>query len=397
MVGSSLSIFTFPYKSSNNPQLGVGVNLLTANAMGETAFGSIAVLTGEQANFELIQQHYVCSTQNDYSEKQETNLRLDGSKDTIKAGAGLDLLNQTRVTSKSVVAVSIGSIHNRVDQYDPSVAKLSGVAKGILLDRGPEEFTRRFGTHFMGGYVYGANFYSYISVVSRTSTDREKVKVAINASYNEDMTESAEEADDATETKPKSESGSGSASWRREKVITETESTVDAKLLVSGIVQVLKIADFKAVAKAFAKFSVDAQKAPVPIMVQAIPYTMIPEVQSLMAKHYPTRSLVPEISESVVEALRREYRRTNRIKEEINEYDRIAYGLPSLVKINETAKRALGNEIDAINSLTIPQLADPGAKFRGWLGLDDSTIPVRSSEIRAAWEVAFKREYSANI
>ena len=394
MLNSSLSIFTFPYSVSKSPLFGTGVNLLTADAMGETAFKRITMVPGEPAAYELVQQHHVCSTQSDYTEKQETNLRLDGSKDTIKAGAGLDLLNQTSVTSKSVVAVSIGSILNRIDVYDRSTVKLSDVARDVLINQGPDEFTRRFGTHFIGGYVVGANFYSYISILSNSSSDREKVKVAVNASYNEDMTEAA--ADPAAAVAP-TESATGSATWRREKVLKETASTISARFLASGIVQVLKIASFEQIAKAFARFSTEAWKTPVPIMVQAISYTMISEVQSLMAEHHPGAKLVPEIAESVVEALRREYRRTKGIKEEIDGYNDIASGRAALTLINETAKRALDRETDDISQLTVKDLADPKAAFRGWLGLDDVARPIRSSAIRALWEFDFNREYNAII
>lgn len=396
--------FTIPFDQKLPIDLGVGVNLLTAKAKSETAFASIALLTGDMVPAPLEQRHYVCATQNEYKEKQDFNLRVDGSKDSLNLGAGIQLLMEKTVTNKSTLCLSVGSVLNRTDSYDPSVVRLSDLAKEVLT-RNPEEFVNRFGTHFIGGYLLGATFFSRISIESMSSEDKKKVLATLSGGYKDALASAADqpvakkakkkktnEKPDASRGGGAGTQGSGSFGYEFEKVVTATESRVEAVYLASGLAERMPIDDIEAVANAFADFAVNAQKHPARLMAMCVPYTMLPEVGRIMEQCHPGRGLVPDIDATLVEAICREFLDATRVGIEIKDYSGIAENRIALADINNKYLNKINAVIGRFKNLSIADLAKPSDELLKITGLRGEAHS-EAGQIREDWQEAFRAAY----
>ena len=289
------------------------------------------------------------------------------------------------VTDKSVICVSIASIVTGTDKYDRATARLTDEAKQTLSEN-PADFARRFGTHFVGGYVRGANFNSVITFETKTATDKMHVGAKLRGSYDDKV-------------KGKGKSGSGSAKYGLDDKTVATLTRVHGKLYATGVSMNANISDLDAVEAAFAKFSQSAMAQSTPVMAICYPYSMLADVTAILRARGEAGSLLPAVPHALIDAICLEARSALRAMAMIASLDRIADKVPALRKISDSYRHKLQAEMDGFRSLSLDRLMPPSADLLHEVGLvDESQAGVREPESLAAetyrrWRADFKRAY----
>lgn len=389
MAHTPIAKFMVPYQRGIDDS-GLGVHLLTGDRTAETAFKDIEFKQLDKEPSNLEQLHKVCTTRVEYEENQETSLGADGSKDSIAVGGGMQLLVEKSLSQKRIICLSIGSIVTQTTTYDDKKVTLTPLAEEILSRKGtgPDEFIKRFGTHFIGGYVAGANFFSRISIDTITSEDKSALSLKLNASYGGDV----------------KGGGKGEASYGLEQIKRDYECKIEGRFSASGLSGNMSVTSLEQVGKAFAEFSVSAQKQPSRTVAICFPYSMLARVTEILNSHQEGRTLQPSVGYDLVSTICRETRRIRRIGAEIAEYDEIAQKRgKELMRINETYKRKLDSEMTYYRSLKLSELSQPPELLQDRLVAvaaaadgttsDEGSGLTKSMLIYFEWRDAFKKEY----
>jgi hypothetical protein len=376
------SSFQTPY--DRNDRAGIGVHLLTGLRTAEIAFGNtFQIVEEERSPAQLKANHAVCESQSDFTQTQELNLKGEGSKDSLKIGGGLDIMIKRTVNAKTVVCTSNASCFTGTDKYDPNSARLTDEARATLK-RSPEEFVRRFGTHFVGGYNRGATFTSVISFETKTSNDKLHVGARLRGSYN-------------GKVEGKGKSGSGSGKYGFDSDTEKRLKQVRGELYATGVTSGAHVSDLDAIAAEFAAFSERAMQASTPVAAICFPYTMIEEVASLLSAHGRAGALYQPIRYSLVDAVCREARETLRAISMIESTDLIANGIESCRKLNKVYRGKLQESMDHYRQLSLDDLAHPPEVLMKMIGLPVESAPEEvsshSAELYREWQKKFDAAY----
>ncbi|MGD1806744.1 hypothetical protein ACP6PL_15060 [Dapis sp. BLCC M126] len=373
--------FEIPYEITDKD--GVGVHLLTGLRTSEIALApNFKIVEEERSPANLQASHEINKSQTDFTKTQEMNLEAEGSKDSMKIGWGLDTLIQNCLTSKSVIATSIASIVAGKDSYDRSTVSLSKVARNTL-ETNPEDFNKRFGTHFIGGYKVGANFYSVLKFETKSITDQRAVATNLNASYLR-----------------KIEGQGGTGKYGLDETTTKMISKVQGRLFATGITVNANVSDVDEVAREFAEFSKNAMKTPTRITAICYPYSMLEDVQDIMQKHGNPGQLIPEVEYSLINAICQETRSAMRALSMISLLNYIAEGVPALQKISDKYRHLLQEEMDDFRSLSLSELHQPSENLLTAIGWSKESGTIlyeghsKSTELYRNWESDFGNAYN---
>ncbi|WP_298516204.1 MAC/perforin domain-containing protein [uncultured Kordia sp.] len=365
---AELQTFKIPYQREHLN--GEGINLLTGQPKGRFAIEvDTFELLKRMSPGELQQLHELVESESEYKSVQEASLDIKASKYSMKVSAGFKLMLNQSITERIVIATSIGDMPSGEEIFDATKLKLSTEALN-LLQTNIDRFVETYGTHFIGGYIMGATFDSYIAFKFDSSTDILKIKSKLKAGFNKAK---------------KSVSGKASHSLELEEVYNKTE--IRGQFTATGITGTMNISSIEEVSEKFGEFSENAETSETRILTICYPYTLLEEVQAVL--NDKAKPLISTFDYGLIENICLEYRDLERARTKISSYNHIADTKGKyLKKVNRKYIEKLVDEIGKIKEITPKELANPSSDLLEAIGENS-----RASVLIDEWETAFKNEY----
>lgn len=385
MSSNRFAAFELPFSSTNREAN--GVHLLTGDIATETALTSDFTIQEHSRSPDAIEAlHLVCSTLEELKTVQEFGAKGDGSKDGLTVGAGVQLTMEHSLTATTLLAVSTASIRTGVDTYDATTAKLTPTARE-RLEGDPASFIARYGTHFIGGRVLGATFYSLLKATCTEEKHKTNVKSYLSAKY---------EAIKKGKAVKGSPGGSGSANYGLDKSTAEKIRDFRGRIYARGVAVPLSFENLDTLAENFATFTQDAIKQSTEIIHLCYPYTMLSEVSDILES--TGRTFMPSIQNDTVDAICIEARETMRAIAQIEEMADVARNIPECERINSMYRGKLQSAMQAYRNLSLDEIAAPPARIRLRVGLQSGHLGESyARQTSAEWWSEFEDAYNAIV
>jgi hypothetical protein len=172
-----MSQFELPAK---NLQLGVGVNVITGSG---TAPAFKQTPTKENSILEARKHLAEISTSYDYERAIRATAEAEGKGVGGAASASVSYL-QRQVSGQTSLTfldgVTVRTKRELID--DQSNWELNDTARK-LLKANPEKLLKDYGTHFVGGIIYGGSYMGTVTIETRSSTPVEELAAALGGTY----------------------------------------------------------------------------------------------------------------------------------------------------------------------------------------------------------------------
>lgn len=215
----------FAFTATATSDLGQGVDLISGQAR---AFGAtIPTARNQHSLNNAITSTQIVASQTDYSSLVNAVVQVQGATLTGSFSAGASLLQQSQMSASSFSLVIGATVQTRIDTLiDPSVLVLSDEAAAVLRNQGPAAFQAQYGTHVIGGFIYGGEYFASININFRSIAEQEAFSATASASISDGLAH-------------------GSVSARLSQALSSSQSnySLNSYVMQSGNIQHLDSAD----------------------------------------------------------------------------------------------------------------------------------------------------------
>lgn len=281
----------FTFTATAMSDFGQGIDLLSGEAR---AYGAIIPSTRRTGTLNnAITRTQIVATQDDYSSLVSAVLDAQGSTLTGSFSAGFSLLEQSQMSQSSFSVVIGTTVQTKIDVIvDPSVITLTDAAANVLKTQGPAAFQAQYGTHFIGGFIQGGEYFGTINILFSSVSDQESFSAHASGSISEGL-------------------ASGSVNTQVSQALSSFHSNYSLNSYVSqsGNIEKLDSADADSMISACGTFANDLKSDPSGgrrVIALGFPWSQIAQVRQILQSLGQLHALDIAVSEDVAMILRKE-------------------------------------------------------------------------------------------
>jgi hypothetical protein len=272
-------------------EFGQGIDVISGN---QCAYGAVVPSTRNQNRLNTAVTHTrIIASEDDYSSSYQAVMSVEGSTLTASFSAGASLLEQSQMSAKSFSLVIGTTVQAAIDIIiDPANVTLTDTAAGVLKSQGPEAFQSQYGTHFIGGFINGGEYFATINILFNSAADQRNFSASASGSISEGL-------------------ASGKASAQFSAALSSFHSSYSLQSLVSqsGDIEHLNSADPDSLITACDNFSSTLKSDTTGgrrMVALGFPWSAIPKVRDILGQINRVCALDIGVSQDVATILRAE-------------------------------------------------------------------------------------------
>ena len=269
-----MSVLEFPY--TDGMDFGVGLNAITGEVK-DNPFEDDSISVEPKKVFKSARDRSMISTESEYRQKIAAAAELHGKGLGWSASGSVSYMKDSVKGSSSLVFLdSVVVRKGGKDLANQGKWKLNADAEETLRTD-PEEFLRQYGTHFVGGIIYGGSYVGSVTIETESSKAVEDLKAALSGAYKGVVTVG------------------GSATFQQKLKETNKKYSIEASSYTEGgNTTEYELGDIDQMKKAADSFA-DNLKDEEPLVVICYPWDHLPCVKHILGH----KTLLPEIKEEV--------------------------------------------------------------------------------------------------